>query len=127
MAKSYSWNLGICVPTVLLGIDGYLPKRQTNLESLSLITDNSYSADINGMSYMNLSFPRLECFSWQGAQYQGAQYQGAQSETDHLVLWDFLQANRSTLKSIVMEAMDCFKLKIEATELSHSRNLRSDE
>ena len=122
MAKSCSWNLGICVPTVLLGIDRYLPKRQTNLESLSLITENSYSANINGMSYMNLSFPRLECFSWQGAQYQGAQ-----SETDHLVLWDFLQANRSALKSIVMEAMDYFKLKIEATELSHSRNLRSDE
>ena len=65
---SFSWDLGVCIPESILGSEGYLTKKQTGIESLSLIT--------TGICYRNRliqeeivilsNFPRLRKFSWKG-------------------------------------------------------------
>ena len=65
---SFSWDLGMCIPGNILGPEGYLTKKQTAIESLSLIT-NMYrcrfypsSSEIVVLS----NFPKLRKFSWKG-------------------------------------------------------------
>jgi hypothetical protein len=57
-----SWHLGTCVPDEILGPNGYLPLRQKNLESISLITDPTCKS----AGYFLENFTKLKKLSWTG-------------------------------------------------------------
>src|SRR2546421_295750 len=62
-----SWNLGTCVPQSILGPSGYLPLRQTQIESLRLVADGSCSWSADRQCRLALSaFQHLTRLSWAG-------------------------------------------------------------
>ena len=64
---------------------------------------------MSGHSSLSLSFPRLTSFSWRGVQ----------SQKDLLVLGNFLQASKSTLRSLVIDVMDWQELRMSTFEPSY--------
>lgn len=67
----FSWDLGMCIPEHILGHEGYLTKRQTAIESLSLITGtyHEWLYDEFPLEIVVLTnFPQLRIFSWKGLQ-----------------------------------------------------------
>lgn len=66
---SFSWDLGMCIPEHILGREGYLTKKQTAIESLSLITGAHHPRHEDSPAVQTLvlsSFPRIRKFSWKG-------------------------------------------------------------
>ncbi|KAL9617654.1 MAG: hypothetical protein Q9160_007571 [Pyrenula sp. 1 TL-2023] len=61
--RSFSWNMGTCVPQRLLGSNDYLQLKQKCLESLRLVTDASC---ISSGYYAISSFENLKTLSWTG-------------------------------------------------------------
>ena len=71
---SFSWDLGICIPGHILGIEGYLTKKQTAIESLSLITTACPEWRLRKLVVEPVvlsTFPRLRKFSWKGISTTG--------------------------------------------------------
>ncbi|CAI4212662.1 unnamed protein product [Parascedosporium putredinis] len=62
--RSFTWNLGLCVPARLLGCDGYLTQHQSGIESIRLITDAS--CPLGDGSLTLDQFKRLKVLSWIG-------------------------------------------------------------
>lgn len=62
---SRSWQLRTCVPSELLGASGHLLMTQSQLESLSLITDSSCQLN-NGIKQTNRTIPKLANFTQSG-------------------------------------------------------------
>ncbi|KFZ17811.1 hypothetical protein V501_01554 [Pseudogymnoascus sp. VKM F-4519 (FW-2642)] len=63
--KSFSWELGTCIPPHILGPWGYLPVKQTSLEALTLITGSKCHYEDDGL--LDLSqFRALRQISWIG-------------------------------------------------------------
>ncbi len=61
MADSKSWGLGTCIPKGLLGPSGYLPLRQTKIESIRLVTDGACGFNIRSLNPICLgAFKHLE-------------------------------------------------------------------
>ncbi|KAI9374982.1 hypothetical protein BJX61DRAFT_217612 [Aspergillus egyptiacus] len=63
--KSFSWQLGCCIPAAVLGSDGWLASKQESIQSLSLTTDgtcHNIQDDIGGL----LKLSQLRSFSWKG-------------------------------------------------------------
>ena len=66
---SFSWDLGMCIPGHILGREGYLPKKQTAIESLSLITTpcpDEYLQSLVIEPVVLSNFPQLRKFTWKG-------------------------------------------------------------
>ncbi|KIX95434.1 uncharacterized protein Z520_08951 [Fonsecaea multimorphosa CBS 102226] len=67
--KSFSWDLGTCVPLAILGVGGYLGTYQEKLERLSLSTDGECDrAGTKCQSYDLSKFTNLTEVSWVGIQ-----------------------------------------------------------
>ena len=100
------------MPSVILAAseygNGYLNHRQRNIQSLSLITDNSCNQ--RSTESLRLSFSHLSSFSWRGAR----------STNDLSALRDVLQANRSSLKQLTVDIMDWDELRIAIRELTRN-------
>ncbi|KFY58186.1 hypothetical protein V496_06227 [Pseudogymnoascus sp. VKM F-4515 (FW-2607)] len=63
--KSFSWELGTCIPPQILGPGGYLPVKQTSLEALTLITGSECHYEDDDL--LDLSqFRALRQISWIG-------------------------------------------------------------
>ena len=65
--RSFSWDLGMCIPGHILGREGYLTKKQIAIESLSLITAGHMDLISRGRTVHPLvlsNFPQLRKFSW---------------------------------------------------------------
>ncbi|KFY18708.1 hypothetical protein V493_08398 [Pseudogymnoascus sp. VKM F-4281 (FW-2241)] len=63
--KSFSWELGTCIPPQVLGPWGYLPVKQTSLEALTLITGSKCYYEDDDL--LDLSqFRALRRISWIG-------------------------------------------------------------
>ena len=91
------WGLATCIPPVLLGEDGYLPKHQTSLECLTLITFATCRAHFEGYSRLDLSrFRNLQSFTWKGLL----------AEQDIPTLRDCIQANASQLEDLSVDLVD---------------------
>lgn len=98
-----SWDLGICIPKNILGVDGYLRTEQPEIESLSLNTgaptDRSWFSDSGEYTIqppaplMLDSFRRLRSFSWIGARLA--------PELESLRV--FLEANRGILETLELD------------------------
>ena len=71
---SFNWDLGMCIPDHILGPEGYLTKKQTTIESLSLITgvvcwsSNPRQRQFNPPIITLSGFPMLRRLSWKGLQ-----------------------------------------------------------
>lgn len=67
---SFSWDLGTCIPEQILGPEGYLTKKQSAIESLSLITGTACPRfgflGIRTEAVVLSSFSKLRNFSWKG-------------------------------------------------------------
>ena len=66
---SFSWDLGMCVPEHILGREGYLAKKQTVIESLSLITGGKHYYKREDYALPNVvlsNSPQLRTCSWKG-------------------------------------------------------------
>lgn len=60
-----SWHLGCCVPSSILGIDGWLPSKHSDIRTLSLITDGTcYSRGSEDDGILKLT--QIRSFSWKG-------------------------------------------------------------
>lgn len=65
LLKSSSWKLGTCVPSEILGRSGYLDKKQSSIETLSLITGGACGENLDGECQVDLSaFRSLRGISW---------------------------------------------------------------
>lgn len=60
------WTSGTCVPEELLGLDGYLPAKQQNLETLKLIINPRCSEDYVNSFFLS-EFKKLKYFFLEGA------------------------------------------------------------
>ena len=64
---SFSWDLGMCIPGHVLGREGYLTRKQTTIESLSLITAGIHEWYLGALAVEPVvlsNFPQLRKFSW---------------------------------------------------------------
>lgn len=64
---SFNWDLGMCVPEHILGREGYLTRKQTAIESLSLITGGRHDWYLGSLAIAPVvlsNFPQLRKFSW---------------------------------------------------------------
>lgn len=65
LIPSYSWDLGTCVPSEILGRQGILSLRQCSLKSLSLITDLACEHSEDDECDLDLSsFRQLQSLRW---------------------------------------------------------------
>ncbi|KAF5597544.1 AAA family ATPase [Fusarium pseudoanthophilum] len=65
--RSFSWDLGTCVPPEILGVNGVVPLQQNTLLSLSLITDPTCRTYYYGECEIDLSsFCDLQSLTWRG-------------------------------------------------------------
>ena len=65
LIPSYSWDLGTCVPSEILGRQGILSLRQCSLKSLSLITDLACDHSEDDECDLDLSsFRQLQSLRW---------------------------------------------------------------
>jgi hypothetical protein len=64
-----SWTLGTCIPKEILGPSGYLPLKQTCIDSMALITAGACRCEANSQHPIDLStFDKLKRLSWNGLQ-----------------------------------------------------------
>ncbi|KAK2855751.1 hypothetical protein FQN49_004880 [Arthroderma sp. PD_2] len=63
--RSFSWELGVCIPARLLGDSGYLTIRQNRVEAIRLITDSSCGHEFHDPPALK-SFQALKNLSWVG-------------------------------------------------------------
>ncbi|KAH7379649.1 hypothetical protein BKA64DRAFT_647968 [Cadophora sp. MPI-SDFR-AT-0126] len=86
--KSFSWELGTCIPREILGSEGYLPCEQTSLEAITLITGIGCPDETDGWNAVDLSqFCALRRISWIGMQtdpYLQALRDALQKNSKHL-------------------------------------------
>ncbi|KAG9229520.1 hypothetical protein BJ875DRAFT_474606 [Amylocarpus encephaloides] len=67
--RSFSWEMGTCVPLQILGARGYITNKQTAIESIYLITGGGCPVNTNGDYPIDLSaFRSLRQISWTGLQ-----------------------------------------------------------
>lgn len=92
-----SWAYGACIPSDILGPDGYLPRFQTTLEKLSLTTRPPCETRMRQDDVYDLSaFGNLREFSWDGPQ----------NVHDYIALDDCLQLNSLHLESLTLDLLD---------------------
>ncbi len=93
---SFSWDLGMCIPEHVLGPEGYLTKKQTSIESLSLITGTDCCAHWRQTPAEDVvlsGFSKLRKFSWTGLHL-----------TEELnSLRDFFRSNRLVLENLELD------------------------
>ena len=89
--------MGICVPAELLGTSGHLSMKQSQLKSLSLITDSECRLNLRNQFALSLAkFTALRSLSWRGIQ----------SENDFLSLQGALMLNSQHLQSLELDLGD---------------------
>ncbi|KAG9228716.1 hypothetical protein BJ875DRAFT_547533 [Amylocarpus encephaloides] len=96
--RSFSWNLGTCVPSELLGISGHLLMTQKQLESLSLITDPWCQLN-NGIKQTTRNTPRLAGFT----SLRSISWRGIHLRSDFLALQGALQVNSKHLEALELD------------------------
>src|SRR4051812_45917595 len=64
-ANDCSWGLGCCIPSEMICPDGYIPKYQTCIRSLSLTTDGTCQNRLRDYSGL-LGLKQLRHLSWKG-------------------------------------------------------------
>ncbi|OCL11969.1 hypothetical protein AOQ84DRAFT_373498 [Glonium stellatum] len=65
--RSFSWDLGTCIPEELLWGDDSLLKRQTRIENVSLITDGACGTNIETQYFVDLApLTHIRSLSWRG-------------------------------------------------------------
>lgn len=70
--QSGSWITGFCVPSEILGASGYLPLKQSNIQSLKLVTDLECVLEDHDRICLS-AFEKLTALSWIAA-YTDAHY-----------------------------------------------------
>lgn len=93
---SFSWDLGMCIPENIFGHEGYLTKKQTAIESLSLVTGTGFSENDTNDTVQTVvlsGFPKLRKFSWKGI-----------CQTEELdSLRDLLRCTHGTLEDLELD------------------------
>ncbi|KAH8679710.1 hypothetical protein BGZ60DRAFT_235687 [Tricladium varicosporioides] len=65
--RSFSWEMGTCIPVQIIGKLGYLGNKQSSIETISLITGGSCPINTAGDNPTDLSlFYSLQDISWVG-------------------------------------------------------------
>jgi len=64
--RSFAWTLDTCIPKEILGPSGYLARKQSQIETLQLITDGACDYDFLECPIDLSSFKLLKSFSWSG-------------------------------------------------------------
>ncbi|KAF7909783.1 uncharacterized protein EAF01_003501 [Botrytis porri] len=96
--SSFSWQLGTCVPSELLGLSGQLLRKQNQIESLSLVTDTWCHLN-NGIKQTNRTIPKPIGFT----SLQSISWRGIHSRSDFSALQGALQANSKHLKTLELD------------------------
>ncbi|KAL9071319.1 MAG: hypothetical protein Q9161_004335 [Pseudevernia consocians] len=105
---SFSWDLGMCIPGHILGREGYLTKKQTAIESLSLITTpcpDWYLEDVVIDPVVLSNFPQLRKFSWKGLRTTGQLNS----------LRDLFASNYEVLEDLELDFNDWNRVRINGT------------
>lgn len=109
-----SWHLGCCVPSSILGIDGWLPSKHSEIRTLSLITDGTcYSQEPEEAGILKLT--QIRSFSWKGFEEHDIH--------QHHMIRQCLALNSAHLESLELEPT----VKVDgAVEIDQLLNIQSD-
>lgn len=103
-----SWHLGCCVPSSILGIDGWLPSKHSGIRALSLITDGTcYTKDPEDSGIPKLA--QLRSFSWRGF--------GEYDQYQHRLIQQSLALNSAHLERLELEPTVRFERAVGIDEL----------
>ncbi|KAI9784369.1 MAG: hypothetical protein M1816_000893 [Peltula sp. TS41687] len=95
--RTFSWELGTCVPYKLLGPNGYLPEKQNQIRALTLKTAGMCGTNMEGESPLHLPyFNKLKCFSWAAPR----------SAVDFEAIQEVLKANSDHLEELYLDLVD---------------------
>ncbi|KAL3444101.1 hypothetical protein BJX65DRAFT_311241 [Aspergillus insuetus] len=101
--RSFTWNLGCCVPFELFGTDdcdGYLPRYQSKIQSLSLVFDRTCIEPlrVHGLHLLK----ELRSLSWKGT----SGIDDHVEYDEYALIYKALVANSAHLQSLELEIFD---------------------
>ncbi|KAL4915084.1 hypothetical protein BDW62DRAFT_203940 [Aspergillus aurantiobrunneus] len=94
--RSFSWHLGCCVPSTILGVDGWLASKHNGIQGLSLVTDGTCLNQNTGFDGI-LQLKDLRSFSWKGFHQTWPAH--------HQIIRQSLALNCTLLESLELEAI----------------------
>ncbi|KAF2174564.1 hypothetical protein K469DRAFT_756695 [Zopfia rhizophila CBS 207.26] len=95
--RSFSWDLGTCIPGDLLWSVDSLLKQQTRIETISIITDGACGTNFETQYFVDLTpLTNLQSLSWKGLQ----------RFDDFNSVGKFLSLNGNGVKALTLDLLD---------------------